>query len=105
MRSSSNERRTVQIIWSVGLAGALIATLAILKEVALVLRTLQEIHQLARMTREAAEGIARNTEPIGGLSELAGPASQLDQHTQALASAAAAIERKLTGIAPASRGG
>jgi hypothetical protein len=104
MSTSSRDIQTIQIIWCIGLLGALMATLAVLKEVALVLRALQDIHQLARMTREAAEGIARNVEPIGGLDAIAGPAARLDEHTQALASTAAAIERKLGSLAPAPRG-
>ncbi|MDQ3812239.1 MAG: hypothetical protein M3336_18310, partial [Chloroflexota bacterium] len=72
--------------------------------VALVLRALQEIHDLARMTREAAEGIARNVEPIGALGAVAEPAGELDRHTQALAATAAAIHHKLGSVAPTVRG-
>ena len=89
------ERRFIEIVWWVGLLGALLATLVVLKEVALVLRALRDIRELAGMTREAAEGIARNLEPIEGLNALAGPASGLDQGTRKLADAAARIEQEL----------
>src|ERR671939_1026374 len=96
-------RRLIEIVWWIGLLGALVATLAVLKEVALVLRALRDIRELAQRTREAAEGIARNVEPISGLDAVAGPAGELDRHTQALARTAAAIEQKLGGLAPAPR--
>jgi hypothetical protein len=104
MNHSNGDRRAIEIVWSIGLLGALVTTVVMLKEVALVLRALREIHELARMTRDAAEGIARNVEPIAGLDAVAGPAGELDRHTQALARAAAAIEHKLGGLAPAPRG-
>lgn len=102
MMRSNGEQRMIQVIWWIGLLGALVATLAVLKEVALVLRALRDIHELAQRTREAAEGIARNVEPIGGLDAVAGPAGELDQRTQALARAAAAIEQKLGALVPVS---
>ncbi len=105
MRHASDERRLIQLVWWIGLIGALIATVAGLQEVALVLRALRDIHELARMTREAAEGIARNVQPISGLVELLGPAGQLDQHTRALAATAAAIRHRLGTLAPAPPGG
>jgi hypothetical protein len=93
-------RRLIEIVWWVGLLGALAATLVVLKEVALVLRALREIRELAGMTREAAEGIARNVEPIQGLGALAGPVSSLDEGTRKLAEVAARIEQQLTGPLP-----
>ena len=89
-------RRLIEIVWWVGLVGALAATLVVLKEVALVLRALRDIRELAGMTREAAEGIARNVEPIGGLGALAGPVASLDEGTRKLAEVAARIEQQLT---------
>ena len=95
-------RRLIEIVWWVGLFGALAATLAVLKEVALVLRALRDIRELAGMTREAAEGIARNVEPIQGLGALAGPVSSLDEGTRKLAEVATHIEQQLAGTVPAS---
>ena len=102
MPQSDAEQRMIQLIWWIGLLGALVATLAVLKEVALVLRALRDIRELAQRTREAAEGIARNVEPISGLDAVAGPAAELDQQTRALAQTAAAIEQKLGVLAPVS---
>ena len=93
-------RRLIEIVWWVGLVGALAATLVVLKEVALVLRALRDIRELAGMTREAAEGIARNVEAIEGLGALAGPVASLDEGTRKLAEVAARIEQQLTGPLP-----
>lgn len=93
----SDGRRLIEIIWWVGLLGALAATLVVLKEVALVLRALRDIRELAGMTREAAEGIARNVEPIQGLGAVAGPVASLEEGTRKLAEVAARIEQQLTG--------
>jgi hypothetical protein len=96
----ANERRLIAIVWWVGLLGALLATLVVLKEVALVLRALRDIRELAGRTREAAEGIARNVEPIHGLGALAGPVASLDQGTRTLVDVAAQIEHQLDALAP-----
>ena len=77
--------RSILLIWSIGLAGALVATLAILKQVALVLRTLQDIHTLAVRTRDAARGIAANVRVIRGLGALEGPIRDLREAIGALA--------------------
>jgi hypothetical protein len=95
-----DQRRLIAIVWWIGLLGALGATLVVLKEVALVLRALRDIRELAGRTREAAEGIARNAEPIEGLGALAGPVGSLDEGTQHLAEVAAQIERQLDALAP-----
>ncbi|MBI3966215.1 MAG: hypothetical protein HY329_11335 [Chloroflexi bacterium] len=88
--------RSTQIIWWVGLAGALVATLVILKEVALVLRTLQQILRLAEITREAARGIADNVSAISKLEGLGEPVGVLHEAVATLAGATASIERKLS---------
>ena len=97
-------RRLIEIVWWVGLLGALAATVVVLKEVALVLRALRDIRELAGLTLEAAEGITRNVEPIQGLGALAGPVASLDQGTRKLAEVAAQIEQQLDTLAPSSAG-
>ena len=96
----ASQRRLIEIVWWVGLLGALGATVVVLKEVALVLRALRDIRELAGRTREAAEGIARNVEPIQGLGALAGPVGSLDQGTRKLAEVAAQIEQQVDVLAP-----
>jgi hypothetical protein len=97
---SGSERRVIQVAWWIGLLGALLATLVVLKQVALVLRALRDIHELAVMTRDAANGIARNVAPIGGLGAVGTPAQELDRQTRTLAATAAAIEAKLGSLVP-----
>ena len=99
--------RAIVLIWSIGLVGALVATLAILKQVALVLRTLQDIHVLAVRTRDAARGIAANVRVIRRLDALEAPIRDLREATTTLAAATASIERKVGGLLPgaAARGG
>lgn len=85
----------IQIVWWIGLIGALIATLVILKEVALILHTLRNIHQLAEYTRDAALGITENLEPAPQLSLLGEPARKLDENTSEIAAIVTAIEHRL----------
>ena len=92
--------RLIAIVWWLGLLGALVATLVVLKEVALVLRALRDIRELASLTREAAQGIARNVEPIQGLGALAGPVGSLDQGTRKLVEVAAHIEQQVDALVP-----
>ena len=84
---------TIEVIWWIGLIGALVATLVILKEVGLVLRALRDIHRLAVITRQAGAGVAANVRPIPELAPLPGRARALVTAHAALRVAAAALER------------
>ena len=95
-----SERKAIQIVWWIGLAGALVLTLAILKEVALVLRALLNIRQLAEVTREAAGGIVENLRAIAKLPGLAPPLEKVGRQSAVLAETAASIERKIGSLAP-----
>ena len=99
--------RAILVIWSVGLIGALLATLAILKQVALVLRTLVDVRRLAVITRDAARGIRSNVRAIRRLDGLEAPVRELGEATSALAAAAASIEQKVGALVPGvpARGG
>ena len=99
--------RTIVVVWWAGLIGALITTLAILKQVALVLRALQDILRLAQRTRDAAQGIAANVAVVPSLGDLAEPLGQLSGATGSMATSAASIEQKLAAAVgePAVRGG
>ena len=55
-------RTAIEVIWWIGLLGALVPTLVILKEVSLLLRVLTDIHRLGIYTRDAARGIAINVD-------------------------------------------
>jgi uncharacterized membrane protein YcjF (UPF0283 family) len=90
---------SIFVVWSIGLVGALVATLVILKEVALVLRELKAIHRLAEFTREAAQGLATNASAASRLAASEEPARRLREGAGALASASASVERKLDSLA------
>lgn len=54
----------VELVWWVGLAGALLLTLVVLKLVFLVHRVLQDIVRLGRIILTASGGIARNVRAL-----------------------------------------
>ncbi|MBW3619798.1 MAG: hypothetical protein KY461_06095 [Actinobacteria bacterium] len=65
----------VDVVAWVGLLGSWVALLAILKLVFLTLRVLQELRQLADMTRDAARQLADNVadeQAFAALEQLAG---------------------------------
>lgn len=90
----------VQIVWWIGLVGALVMTLVILRLVELVVRDLVDIHRLAGYTRDAAKGIERNVQVIPSLANVAGPAQHLLQSTRKLAETSMAIRQKLESLVP-----
>jgi hypothetical protein len=85
----------IQVIWWIGLVGALIATVVILKQVVLILRVLRGIHRLAVLTRTASQGIARNVATAPRLGATTESARGLRDAVHALAVAADSIQRKL----------
>ncbi len=89
----------IQIVWWIGIIGALGVTIAILREVELILRTLKNINQLAEYTRDAADGIAKNVKVIPSLGNVAAPAQKIVDAAGRLTNASYAIEQKLTSLA------
>jgi hypothetical protein len=83
----------IQVVWWIGLIGALPATLVILKEVTLVLRALRDIHRLAVITRMAARGVAANLECVPRLATLPERARPLVAAHVAVRAAGASLER------------
>lgn len=92
----------IQIVWWIGLIGALLITLVILREVELVLRTLRDIYRLAVHTHAAAQGIAENVGVIPDLANVAGPAGNILDGTRRLAEITHAIELKIASLRPGS---
>jgi hypothetical protein len=89
----------IQIVWWIGLIGALPATLLILKEVALLVRVLRHILQLAELTRDAAQQLERNVAVIPQLDELGEPVRRLRETVTEISTAANSIRRKFGVIA------
>lgn len=84
-----------QVVWWIGLIGALLITLVILKEVSLVLQTLGDIHKLAEFTRDAARGISANLTPVTEFSDQPDPSPQLIEITGDLVEIVSYIEQRL----------
>lgn len=85
----------IQIIWWIGLLGALIPTVIILQEATLIVRTLRDIYTLAEITRGASGGILENVSLGTTLETLGEPAAGVGQATAQLAVAAASVEPRL----------
>ena len=96
---------TMQIVWWVGLIGALILTVVILKEVALIHKALRDIFQLSGRTRDASRGIAAHVDVAAELEALAQAADTLPPTATALAAAAEQVEKALAAVAPGSGAG
>lgn len=93
----------IQIVWSIGLVGALVLTLVILKEVALLLRVLVGIHRLSERIRVAAEGIASNLGPVPALAGIADPLGRIHGAAQGVAVSAGALNREMETLSPPAR--
>jgi hypothetical protein len=87
-------------VWGIGLAAALLATLVILKQVSVALRTLRHILELAERTREAARGLADFSAASSRLEAVGPPLAGLREATAEVAAAADAIGRRLDGPGP-----
>ena len=94
----------VQIVWWIGLIGALLLTVVILKEVALLHKVLRDIYELSRRTDTASRGIANHVAGAPAADEelerLARTARALPVTATALAAAAAELEQVLANLAP-----
>lgn len=82
----------ILVVWWVGLLGALVPTLIILKEVALVVGVLGEIRRLAERTGAAADGIAAHLAPVPTLPVGTEPGEPLLAAAQRLKAASRALE-------------
>ena len=86
---------TTQLVWWVGLVGALLLTLIILKEVALLHKVLRDIFELAKRTRDASLGIAAHTVAAQEVAGLSQTASALPPAARNLAAAAERVKEAL----------
>ena len=85
----------IQIIWAIGLLGALAATLAILKMSQLVIRALIDIAKLAGVIEQATHGIAANLAPIATLPDMRPLGETLTSSGRGIAGALDAIARRV----------
>lgn len=94
----------IQIVWSIGLFGALVGTAVILKLVALTLRALLHIERLGGVIRDASDGLARNLEAVTALGGLEERARRLRKAEAGFLEVAVSIERTAEDLRSAKRG-
>ena len=91
-------RTAIAIVWWMGLIGALVPTLVIVKEALLVIGTLRRILHLAEATHLAAQGIVVHLAAVPRLQGLADLVQQIDalvgNVNKALAGLAPRLERE-----------
>jgi hypothetical protein len=85
----------VQVIWWIGLIGALPATLVILKQLFNVLRALRHILELAELIRDAARQTAHNTAVITELDAVLEPVTNLRQAVKSSVQAVTSLSQKV----------
>lgn len=89
----------IQIVWWIGIAGALILTLVVLKEVTLVINALRDIDTLADYILEAGEGIAKNVAVESRMRDLIEPGQQLQEQSRRLAKVSGLVAQGFSGAA------
>ena len=88
----------IQVIWWIGLAGAVLLTLPILLSVVLVVRTLRDIAHLGERIEESAQGMAKNLEVGAELEALRPPAGSVRTQAEQLAGTVAGLAQRLAPI-------
>lgn len=91
-------RTAILVIWALGLAGALVPTVVILKQASLVVWALIDIAKLAVLTRDAANGIAGNVAVIPTFPDLAVPGGDLTEATEQSAATIVRLGRMLIDV-------
>ena len=92
---------SITIVWSATLIIALLLTLWILKLVFMIVRTEQDILNLAQRTLTAAQGIERNTSLISGLEATKGVAGKILGAATAIEAGSDSIKQKLSSVGQA----
>ena len=82
-------------VWTIGLVGALIPTLVILKLGLLVIAALRDILKLSVFTAAAADGIAAHVVAIESIPDLAPAATDLGRAGQQICTVVHSIARHL----------
>jgi hypothetical protein len=88
----------IQVVWWVGLLGALGATVALVKNALLLLWTIRGIERLAIITRDAARGMAGNLEEVRRLDGARRPAHGFSEAAGHLDSAIQGLEQRLEAL-------
>jgi hypothetical protein len=94
----------VEAVWWIGLAGAVVAWLVLLKSVLVTHRILKHVLVVARMTAGAARSIAQNVRVVSELAAVDHASVELRQRIGDLATELAALEAAVERL-PGVRGG
>jgi hypothetical protein len=78
----------IQVVWWIGLAGALLLTVPILQTVVLVVRALRDIMKLGHWIQEAAEQLAADLDVGSELASLLPPAGRVQTEAEELSASA-----------------
>jgi len=95
----------IVVVWSTGLAVALMLTVVVLKLVVLVVKAERDILRLARVTLPAAQGIAKNTALIEQLEATSSVAEEILGIAGAIEGVAHSIRDHLKRLETAMAGG
>ncbi len=82
----------VEAVWSIGLAGAALVGLVLLKLMLTLHRIVVHILVLARMTRDVARSTAANMRAVSELAAVEGSSEELRDRIRNLAAGLAALE-------------
>jgi hypothetical protein len=88
----------ILVIWAIGLAGALVPTIVILKLSRLVISTLHDLLALSRAIGVAARGIDKHASIVPTLPDLRPPARQLADVASAAGQSLQSIGRQLENL-------
>jgi hypothetical protein len=88
----------IQIVWWIGLAGALLLTLPIVQAVVLVVRALRDIRDLGHYIDEAARQMVTHLEVDAELASLLPPAGTIQAEAEQLAGTAARVKQRLAPV-------
>ncbi len=94
----------VEAVWWIGLAGATVAWLVLLKSVLVMHRIVKHVLVVARMTASAARSIAQNLRAVSELAAVDQASAELRQRMGDLAIELAALEAAVERL-PGVRGG
>lgn len=92
-----NGETAILVLWALGLVAALGLTAVVLKLLALLLRTLGQIRELAERTAEAAEGMAGVFSAPLGIGDAAEAADRLLAGSQALHASTSRVRNAVGG--------
>jgi hypothetical protein len=94
-------RTAIELVWWIGLVGALVPTVVILKLAFLVVGRLRDILRLAGLTRDAAAGVAAHVAAVEELRGVGALVTPVDDALGAVVAPLGAIAERVARVAGA----